>query len=233
MAKKAHRDLSTLGWIGLRDAELRQLGHDPRQRLAMTGHRRPLPEHWLDSIGCWGLLDSSQMVDGSAPHKALVHVTPEAYRKFKSRYRLKTRRQFVTAHGPHDWTLAELSFSEHNRAQQTFIDACGCCAPIGVACEYAIVTAGPTWRPKALGLLPVELVLWTRVFQDLLDRHGLDEATWRELDIAARAQLWSAGRDGAPWSARTLLDWPAQSVATPDLTFERPRPQSRRRPASA
>lgn len=132
-------------------------------------------------------------------------MTPSAFRKFKARHRLKTRRQFEICHGPYSWALAQTCFREHERAQRVFRNACGCDASIGVACDFALNAAGPCWRPAAIGVLPVEMLLRVRVFGAFLEHHGIEYGDWDVLGTDDRERLWSAGREGEAWSIDMFL----------------------------
>lgn len=158
------------------------------------------------------------MVSEKTPHKAMLHVSVTAYRQFKSRFGLMTRLQFERHHGPHAWTRAELSFAEHARAQRQLGLANDInwanAAPIGSACAYALATAR-----TPLGLLPVEVVLWSCLFSDLLAIHGITFKDWNELRDDEKQTVWDLGRDGVPWRVEDLSRRPAL-IHVPDWVLE-------------
>lgn len=217
VVKRVCPELSTYSWIRLRDHELVAAGVDPSDRVRLTGHRHPLPEQWIDSIGLWGAHESKDLISATAPHQAILHVTPAAYRKFKSRHRLDSGRQFQLRHGYHPWRRAELCYIEHADAQRAF-SVGGALAPLGVACEYALAISSRRPRRARIGLLPVEVVLWTRVLDALLSCHGLTFEDWGHFDAEEKTIVWDSGHDGAPWDVDMFLRAPAAyALATTTL----------------
>lgn len=212
------KTLTTYEWVALTDSQLRARGQDPRLRVCYTGHSTFIRQQWLPSVGKWGGLESSQMISDEAPHLALLHVSTSAYKQFKARYKLMTGRQFARHHGPHPWTRAELCFREHQRAQRVLGDANGVvsghAAPIGTACHYSVATAR-----VALGLLPVEAVLWSALFGSFLMHHVLSFEEWGPLVAEDKRCIWDLGLDGVPWTIETAASKKAV-LHVPDWEIE-------------
>jgi hypothetical protein len=205
--------LSTFDWVRLRDSELVARGADPRDRVRFTGHTRCLPEPYLATIGTWGAYEVQELVNDAEPHKAVVPVSEAAYRRFKGRHRLLGRSQFARRHGPQPWARAEACFSAHERAQQRFDDYGGARGPIGVACDYARMERLCSPRGRSLGLLPVEIVLWTRVFDAMLAHHCFTTAEWLELADDDKLIVWRLGGDDGPWDIQAFLhDAPVRAL---------------------
>ena len=158
------------------------------------------------------------MVSVQTPHKAMLHVSPGAYRQWKARHSLMTRLQFERHHGPHAWTRGELCFAEHARAQRVLCLANdmtrGTALAIGGAVVYALATAH-----TPLGLLPVEVALWTILFSDLLAIHGITFNDWNELPDEEKQSVWDLGCEGAPWSIDEIARRPAL-LHVPDWVLE-------------
>lgn len=198
MVWSSGRTLSTSEWVAFQDSQIRARGLSPLLRVCYTGHSTFIRPQYLLSIGKWGALETSDMVSSAAPHLAMLHVSPSALRQFKTRFGLMTKSQFERHHGPQPWRRAKLSFQAHARAQRAFGLANGMehriVAPIGTACDYAVKTA----RAR-LGLLAVEVVLWSSILDQLLGLHGLCFEDWEEFSDADKLMVWELGRDGAPW----------------------------------
>lgn len=200
---RARSELSTYEWVALTDAELGMRRRDPADRVLYTGHTTHVRRQWLDSIGRWGACETFDVISKTEPHKAVLHVTHDAFKKFKSRHALMTARQFARVHGPHAWTKAELCYDEHQRAQRA-LGMSAYPAPIGSACAYAVATSR-----AGIGLLPIEVVLWTRIFDDLLGHHGLELDDWHALEDSDKAAVWEKGRNGQAWSLDGVAHAPA------------------------
>jgi hypothetical protein len=197
-------DLSTFDWIRLRDFELLARGVDPADRIRVTGHNRCLAEPYLATIGTWGAYEVHELVNNAEPHRALVPVTEAAYRRFKARHRLLGRSQFARLHGPHVWTRAEVCFFAHERAQQVFDDH-GARSPIGVAADYARMTRQCSPSGRCLGLMPIEIVLWTRTFDAMLAEQGFSTTDWLELGDDDKSLLWNLGGSAGLWNIERFL----------------------------
>ncbi len=211
-------DLSTLDWVRLRDFELVARRIDPADRVRFTGHTRCLAEPYLATIGTWGAYEVQELVNDAEPHKASVPVSEAAYRRFKGRHRLLGRSQFARLHGPQPWVRAELCFLAHERAQQRFDDR-GARGPIGIACDYARMECLCSPRGRSLGLMPVEVVLWTRVFDAMLAHHSITPTEGLELGDAGKLLVWEMGSARGPWGVDHYLHGPAVR-ALPDRVLE-------------
>lgn len=207
MTRHIHRGLTAREWVGLTDSQIRARRADPQQRVCYVGHTTFVRPQWMPSIGTWGALDTADMINDAAPHRAMLHVGSGAYRQFKARHHLMTKRQFERHHGPHAWTRAELCFREHARAQQALGASrtmASYAAPVGTASAYAVATA-----KVPLGLLPVEVTLWSRLFGELLTHHLIEDEEWYSLTDDEKQSVWALGRGGAPWSLEEVGRQPA------------------------
>ena len=92
----------------------------PAPRLALTGHRRPLHDEWVRSIGCWGRFNAGELINDRAPNDARLHVSWSSYRHFKSRWKLNSRKQWTMCFGPAPWALSTQCAEEHARAVRVF-----------------------------------------------------------------------------------------------------------------
>lgn len=179
------RTLSTLDWIALRDGDLRTRGYDPSHRVWYTGHTSAMRWQWLPSVGRWAGHETEELIDKLEPHRARVHVTHAAYRKYKGRHQLMTRRQFQAHYGDHPWGQAETCLAEYLRARRE-LGPHNVEPALGSTCAYAVATAR-----TALGMLPVEAVVWSRLLSDLLLTYGLDPDEWWSLDSDTKASAWA------------------------------------------
>jgi hypothetical protein len=208
-------ELSTFEWTTLTDTQIRDRGCSPLSRVCYTGHKTFIRRQYVASIGKWGALETSDMISEDAPHNAMLHVSVSAYHQFKARHSLMTKSQFERHHGPHPWTRAELCFTEQARAQRALGVANGItwanAAPIGTACAYAVATARVD-----IGLLPIEVVLWSSLFGDFLLHHGIRVDDWLELITDDKQLVWELGCDGVPWDVAPLADAPAR-LHVPDV----------------
>jgi hypothetical protein len=190
--------LSVLDWIRLTAKELRALGVDPDDRIHFTGHASPLPEVYVPSVGNWALYDTDDLIDREAPHLGLVRVKYAAFRQFRCARGLMTRSAFESHHGPiHDrpWLLAELSWSAHSRAQEVLRRTNGTPGSFGQACARAVQDASSRDTPSKLrlGIMPVEVVLWARIFDGVLRSGYVSYDEWTGFGHGTKHAYWELG----------------------------------------
>lgn len=223
--------LSTFDWIRQPDSHLKEKGADPAHRIHYTGHTYHVQSAWVPSIGCWGLLSARQFAnDKDKRDVVLRRVKENAFRQFRYRYRLKTKDEFVAAWGNGreklpPWFMAQFSWLQHKRQQQLMRQVNGDIAcSIGVACEAIYTKARDEFTP--IGILPIELVIWTRIFDKFLGTiHSFNE--WRAIDAADRHEIWNAGPHGSPWDQTFNAELTAPAIfriadRTPIDTAEQP-----------
>jgi hypothetical protein len=99
----------------------------------------------------------------------------------------------------------ELCFSAHAHAQQRFDDNGGARGPIGIACDYARMERLCSPNGRCLGLLPIEIVLWTRTFDAMLAHHGFTTTEWFELNDDEKSLVWGMGGEAGPWNVERFL----------------------------
>lgn len=209
MGKHRPASLSLFDLVRLRDQEFVKLGLDPYDRLRLAGHERAIGEVWLTSIGLWGDVESAEVIRNDAPWEGVLPVTSVAFRQYKARRRLMTRRQFQLRHGPQPWRRAELSFEVHLRAQRVLRDVNGFYPCIGVACAYGTRALDRYRGQKSLGLLTVEVVVGVQLFADVLAHHGVDYDGWTELEDDVKKLLWQRSRDEGICEVARYLHRPA------------------------
>lgn len=147
---------------------------------------------------------------------ARLPVSASSYRQFKSRWKLRTKRQWTICFGSAAWAMATACASEHARAVRVFRDSCGIIPPVGVAVDFALSRSSSRSRAPRLGLLPVEVALHARSLYSLLDHLGLELSDWLTLDARDRDELWAAG--GSQGIAE-LLYLPAVVQLTAELEW--------------
>jgi hypothetical protein len=221
MTERSPANLTVHDWIRLSPSHLRARGVDPDMRETFTGHRANLTDAWLLSIGNWGyftlraeVAEGEQPIfDFKEPHKALVRVYENPYRQFKYSYQLCTGPEFIARHGRNPWMHAELSWGAHRRMQELVIARNGTSYSIGKACRDAceVQRKNPDLELRyRTGLLPVEMVLYTRIFDQFLHQHGLSYDEWHEWKDEWKEELWLLGRtDGNPWTILYTIHEPA------------------------
>jgi hypothetical protein len=210
MTTPSPADLSTFDWLRLVPTELDVRGLKPEDRVHYTGHLQKLDDTWLPSVGNWGWLETREMIDSAEPHKGRIRVLPSAYKQYRWRHGLLTRSEFVLRHGPEPWLHAELSWLAHRAAQERLRQKNGTGASIGMACRLAVQEGRKRGAPtrQQVGLLPIELVLYTRVFGAFLAT-GVSYADWGELDGADKHEVWTEGWQGKEWDIDLFFDSPA------------------------
>lgn len=197
--------LSTFDWVRLRDFELIARGHDPADRIRVTGHSRCLAEPYLVTIGKWGGTEVRELINEMGVESDTLLAGTAALQRFKSRKRLLGRAQFARVYGAHPWTRAEVSYRAYDRAQQAF-GSRGAQGPLGVAINYAWASAVSSPKRRSVGLLPVEGVCWVRAFDAMLAEHEFSFASWLALTDDEKLWVWGLGGvEGRPWSVESFL----------------------------
>ncbi len=211
---KQSGDLSTFDWVSLPGARLVQLKLDPQDRILYTGHPVVLRSQYLESIGNWGGLDNKELLNSRDRSKAPCHVSLGNFHQFKHRRQLFDGKQFASIHGPQNWRRPELSYSCIRKAQKSFKASSGTLAPIGVAAAHA-VELGVGKQP--IGLLPVEVVLWSRVFHGFLSHYSMAYREWEGLHEDKKAEYWHHHED-PPWALEHIAHAPAVLHLDPILS---------------
>jgi hypothetical protein len=198
--------LTTLEWVSLTSSAIRAAGHDPADRIHYTGHRANIRRAYLPTIGSWGLLNTEDFINPAHPHLGQVlRVRYGAFRQFRYSRALMTRDEFELYHGDIEekpWLHAELCWAAHDRVQAAFIEVNGTPCSLGLAAHHAAAEGARLGaKPECrLGLLPVEIVLWARLFEMLRMQNGLTYHDWEAFDDETKASFWKYGistRSGA------------------------------------
>lgn len=193
------KELSVKEWISLPSSAIRAAGHDAADRIHYTGHKTNIRRAYLPTIGNWGILDTEEFINSGQTHLGeVLRVRYGAFRQFRHSRCLMTRSEFERHHGSIEhkpWLHAELCWVAHDRVQAAFIEVNGTPCSLGlaahhVALEGARLGAKPQHR---LGLLPVEIVLWARLFEMLRMQSGLTYHEWEAFDDETKARFWKYG----------------------------------------
>jgi hypothetical protein len=118
-----------------------------------------------------------------------VRVSCGAFRQFKSRHNLLSPKQFRLNFGDQPWLRPELSFVAVHDA----FERLGQVTSLGkAAADVVAFGAQLRWgKPDHnLGMLPVEIVLWSRAFHLLLSTYGLTYLEWKQMSEVERLGFW-------------------------------------------
>jgi len=199
--------LTTLQWVLSKDRLIKSQGADPRERIHYTGHARPMAGSYARTIGNWCRLSTNEICNQKDPTASLATVRIGAFRQFRWHHNLMTRTEFEAHYGAHagrPWLLGYVCWQAHRQAQLELIQANGAPASIGVACAKA-VRDSELGMHRRLGLLPVEVVLYTRHFdrfvQHLPIQGLLTYDEWCDASDQTKTSYWDLGEgsDSTPW----------------------------------
>ena len=164
----------------------------PEHRCRYTGHPKTLSKMWVQSVGYWGGGMSWEtprpLFNAKHPEKATIKAKGSSFGNFKSMWHLYTPQEFQHNHGKAPWLLAELSYAaieqEYERADARI--------ELGIAALKAWKRSELNHCPLAthIGLLPVEILLWARVFHAFLTSYGLDLTLWRDMPLDDQRSFW-------------------------------------------
>lgn len=196
--------------------ELRARGRDPDDRTHYTGHKAQLAVQWIPSIGYWARLDTREMINSKDINAGLVRVKGGAFRQFAHDRGLMTRAKFEALHrqSPIEkpWLLAELSFRAYHsiQTQMRYLNG-GVSATLGEVCAQIALEGLSSTAPKSLrlGLLPIELVCWTRAFELLRWHLGITLEQWDEFDDDTKHAAWNEGISGEELTMEQAVLLPA------------------------
>lgn len=184
---------SLYDWLYFTTYELQRLGLTALDRLRRTGHDRRLNHPWIDTVGMWGRSKGSDFY-GDRGDNGMHGIRKSNFDAFKYRHNLKTSRQFCGTKECAPWQVAQECFLTMNKVQREHDDV----LPEGLAARTALHT-------YKLGLLPVEILLWHRLFQSFLDQEGLEWKEWLAFEVSLRTEIWERGKQGAEWDVRALF----------------------------
>lgn len=204
-------ELSALDWIRYRAPSLHVKGVCPEDRIHFTGHLVQLSRAYIPSIGNWCRLDTREMIDIEHPNRGLVTVKHGAFRQYRHKNGLYTRREYELLYGAlyeQPWRLAEQCWVAVAHAQGALLRVNRTMGSLGEAARKAVQDA--LARSKPLGVLPIEVVLWSRVFDTFLSTHLLSYDEWTEFSHAKRYAFWDDGIAGHPWDVDLVVAHPAR-----------------------
>lgn len=204
-------ELSALDWIRYASPSLRVKSMCPEDRIHYTGHVVHLPRAYIPSIGNWCRADTRQLINIDCPNEGLVKVRHGAFRQFRHKNGLFTRREYELLYGrlaDQPWHLAEHCWMAVAHAQGALLRVNGTTGSLGEAARKAVQDALARSRP--LGVLPIEVVLWTRVFDTFLSTHLLSYDEWAGFSHEERVTFWAPGIAGKRWDIGLVVANPAR-----------------------
>jgi hypothetical protein len=173
-------------------------------RVRHTGHCSSLSRLWAQSVGYWAGGRSWEsprpLFCFEDPSKAIVPAKEQTYANFKSYWKLYAPNQFQKYIGREPWLLAERSYAaiaaEFKRAGASY--------SLGEAANAAWGHSVHEYIPTAthLGLLPVEILLWARIFHAFLTSYGLDLVLWQDMPLDDQRSFWKHEVRATPESRR-------------------------------
>lgn len=191
-------------WLLSSSRSLTLNGHNPKDRVKHTGHKRALSSHWARSIGAWGRLEPPDIM-------ALVFnpVTIGDKKKarmcfdlFLNRHGLCSRNtwmdKFTTSRDVKTFMLVGrvmVATYAHSRIHLHLIRDPKLCP--GQAAEIAVLReyTTPVSEEDRLGILPIEALLYYHSIQYILDETGMSYDSWiegsGESTWLARSRLWN------------------------------------------
>ena len=175
--ERRHRFLGNTGatqtptwdeWLTMRAADLYERARVKSARglrEAAIGHAYPMQEHWLPTVGMWGVCAKGEIMDVLPSG-----FTDGAFRAFK-----------------HKWHLRTLEFDDD-------MDASKMCFTVQKALMRGVVQEKyeVDWRAvgREVGILPVEAVLYDHSFQLLCIVSDKTPRKLLKLNDEARRELW-------------------------------------------
>lgn len=211
--------LSVMEWISLTPTELMRRGVEPKHRAHYTGHNSNLIEAWLPSIGNWAVINTNQFVNNREPEKGLVRVRYNAYRQYRHRHGLLTASEFELIHGEcrvrRPWFWAELCWTTYRVWEEEMFAINGGTHSLGRICQDIYLASRFAADPvKRIGMLPVEIVLWTRLFRAFVGTLASYE-DWEVLEDDDKTRVWEEGYRGKPWCIGLVAHVPAIAQLRP------------------
>jgi hypothetical protein len=177
-------------WLRLPNSHLfRAYGVDPKRRVDFTGHRTTMRHTWVRSIGLWGGGDwnsNPKVFNAADPSKGVIKVPPPTFYGYKCRHRLYDPVEFCAHYGNAPWMRAEASYAAIKRQYRR----AGAPYAIGRAAFDFVQSTHRAYESERLGLLPVEVVLYARIFHVLLDTYALSLKSWRAMSEHDKKAFW-------------------------------------------
>lgn len=176
-------------WLTKSYKEIEALGFNPKERFDRIGHKRALSSRWALTIGMWGLRTPTEImtaVGGMNPGDS----SRGTFDVFKNRHRLFAGPQFARymASQPNPderdrreiWTQCELATWVHGRTRER-VEA------MGFKLIGTILDAVRLY----FHLLPIEVYLYYRAVEDILENALMGRQTWIKLDDEERRSMWN------------------------------------------
>jgi hypothetical protein len=161
-------------------------------RMRYTGHARAMSRLWVQSVGFWGGGTSWQtprpLFDFDHPGKGRIRAKQQTYYNFKSKNKLYNPKEFSVHVGARPWTMAERSYTAITNELELKRGALS----LGSAAYLAHYRSCELRCPLSmhLGLLPVEMVLWARIFHVFLTSYALDLTLWQDMSLGEQRSFW-------------------------------------------
>lgn len=189
-----HAELTVLQWTYWVPNAIQKAGFDPKDRLHYTGHTHHLLTRYVDSIGLWGGRNTKDLINTHQPRLGILRLRPGTYRQFRNRHGLYTLTEFMRIHGDEPWMRAEASYLVHKQKQRELRQESKD-VQISIGATIAAHCEEMRGEPNRLGLLPVETVVWCRVFHDFLGAHYLTYHEWARFTDAEKSHFWTEDWD--------------------------------------
>lgn len=185
--------LSLRKWVTYRADELRRCKVDPGTRLRITGHKQPIAEPWIRTVGYWCRADN--FFATPTERGILGEMEPATFAMYKRRWFLRTGKQFRAIEGYGDYRLAYACYTVY----QSLGELGRGTVPMGERCIHV---------GKKIGVFPVEAVLWTQLFTEMLACNNCSVEHWESLTPEDQYETWSAGDGEGAWDVERLFKRP-------------------------
>lgn len=165
---------------------LREAGVDPAERLARTGHSRPIPIRWAKTIGMWCVASPKEIIDRVGAERV-------TYDMFRQRHALRVARN-TDQQIEQQYSIAEAAklyrrvfianecyrIITHRRTKEPALSI-GAAASLSTGRESRDQKIPLRKRPPVkgnLGVLPIEAVLYYHAIELIRVEHYMDPNHW-------------------------------------------------------
>jgi hypothetical protein len=199
-------------WLLAPASSLKERGLDPTQRVANTGHIRPMSPRWAKTLGWWCRSEPGDILNlvSSGDSEDDQKRTRAAYDVFRYRHHLKLWKQFAKPifdnTPPRDFFMqvgpvivATMAHNRVERMQKLTQASPGSAANLAAKWEPEMMRGSST---QWFGLLPIEMLLYYYAIEQVLESTGTTHRSWAAGGGSGdrwveRAEVWkTAGGDG-------------------------------------
>ena len=176
-------------WLRLSATELKRRGARAEERFARIGHRRPLMQHWAQTVGMWCVETAPRIREAAGLSES--DADKAAFAVMRSRHGLHTAasylRRYTAADREENATCITASVASRIYLTMDAYFAGHACSP-GEAAAHAA---------KETGVLPVEAALYYAQVEPIIAAKGCRALTYFKLGLAEfEAELIAAARAG-------------------------------------